>query len=142
MTVDGDATVYMRFSGTSMAAAVTTGVVAQMSQANRETWGHGPWQKGGQTAPPLTPNAIKAILQYTAVGVAGADRLTQGAGALNGKGAVRLAAAIDTSAAVGQPWVRGAVVPLSTIDNEPLAWGETLIWGEGLVWHDPVAPQP
>ena len=39
-----------------MAAAVTSGVVALMLEANRETY----------DAPP-TPNAVKAILEYTAL---------------------------------------------------------------------------
>ena len=42
---------YLRLSGTSMAAAVTSGVAALMIQANAET------QKAA-----LTPNAIKAII--------------------------------------------------------------------------------
>src|SRR4029077_6588860 len=41
---------YLSLSGTSMAAPVVTGTVAAMLQAN----------------PALTPNLIKAILQYTA----------------------------------------------------------------------------
>ncbi|HMD36253.1 MAG TPA: S8 family serine peptidase, partial [Vicinamibacterales bacterium] len=55
---------YLSQSGTSMAAPVVTGTVALMLQAN----------------PALTPNAVKAILQYTAQTYAGYDVLTQGAG--------------------------------------------------------------
>ena len=66
---------YLSLSGTSMAAPVVTGTVALMLQAN----------------PNLTPNAVKAILEYTAQQYAGYDRLTQGAGFLNAKGAVELA---------------------------------------------------
>ena len=44
---------YMRLSGTSMAAGVASGVVALVLQAN-----HG-----------LTPNAVKAVLEYTAIPV-------------------------------------------------------------------------
>ena len=80
--------------------------------------------------------------------MAGADPLTQGAGGLNGDGAVRLAASIDTRTPVGQPWVLGSVVSMSTIDDEALLWGHTLIWGdslvwgESLVWKDPPPTQP
>ena len=58
-----------------MAAPVVAGTVALMLQAN----------------PQLTPNAVKAMLQYTAEVDAHADPLTQGAGFLNAKGAVELA---------------------------------------------------
>ena len=44
---------------------------------------------------------MKAILQYTAIPVPGADLLSQGAGMLNADGAWRLAAAINPDAAVG-----------------------------------------
>ena len=59
-------TPYMRFSGTSMAAAVTTGVVAQLIDANRRTLTNGWGRNGTNVAPALSPNAVKAILQYTA----------------------------------------------------------------------------
>ena len=66
---------YLSLTGTSMAAPVVAGTVALMLQAN----------------PALTPNAVKAILQYTAQQYPGYDALTQGAGFLNAVGAVRLA---------------------------------------------------
>jgi serine protease AprX len=66
---------YLSLSGTSMAAPVVTGSVALMMQAN----------------PSLTPNMVKAILQYTAQVYGNYDALTQGAGFLNTKGAVELA---------------------------------------------------
>ena len=56
---------YLRLSGTSMAAAVTSGVVALMVEANREP-----------TRSPLTPNAVKAILEYTALPLRGQNALT------------------------------------------------------------------
>jgi subtilisin family serine protease len=67
---------YLSLTGTSMATPVVTGTVALMLQAN----------------PQLTPNAVKAILQYTAQDYGGYDRLTEGAGFLNAKGAVELSA--------------------------------------------------
>src|SRR4029077_1375545 len=66
---------YLSLTGTSMAAPVVSGTVALMLQAN----------------PALTPNQVKAILQYTAQVYAGYDRMTEGAGFLNAKGAVDLA---------------------------------------------------
>src|ERR1043166_715094 len=66
---------YLALSGTSMAAPVVSGSIALMLQAN----------------PTLTPNLIKAILQYTAQQYPGYSALRQGAGFLNTLGAVRLA---------------------------------------------------
>jgi subtilisin family serine protease len=55
-----------------MASPVVAGTVALMMQAN----------------PSLTPNMVKAILQYTAQVYPGYNVLTQGAGFLNTQGAV------------------------------------------------------
>ena len=76
---------YLSLSGTSMAAPVVAGTVALMLEAN----------------PSLTPNLIKALLQYTAQSYADPTSTTvpakaysplrQGAGFLNALGAVRLA---------------------------------------------------
>jgi serine protease AprX len=85
---------YLRLSGTSMAAAVTSGVVALMLEANREAY-----------ETPLTPNTVKAILEYTALPLTSADPLTQGAGGLNGGGAVLLAEAIDPGRPIGDSWL-------------------------------------
>ena len=60
-----------------MSAPVVSGTVALMLQAN----------------PSLTPNAVKAILQYTAEAYPGYDPLTEGAGFLNAKGRDRAGAA-------------------------------------------------
>ena len=64
--------------------------------------------------PSLTPNAVKAMLQFSAfrmheAGGATYDSLTQGAGAVNAVGAISLAGAINTGAAVGSPsrWTCG-----------------------------------
>ena len=74
----------MRLSGTSMAAGVTSGVVAVVLQANYR----------------LTPNALKAVLEYTSIPVFKADgvrddALSQGAGQIQVEGAVTLAQLID-----------------------------------------------
>ena len=66
---------YLSLSGTSMSTAVVSGSVALLLQAN----------------PSLTPNAVKAVLEYTAQIYPSYDALTEGAGFLNAYGAVQLA---------------------------------------------------
>ena len=66
---------YLTLSGTSMATPVVAGTVALMLEAN----------------PDLTPNMVKAILQFTAEEKRNVSYLAQGAGFLNTLGAVRLA---------------------------------------------------
>ena len=94
---------YLSLSGTSMAAPVVSGTVALMLQAN----------------PDLTPNAIKAILEFTSQTYADYDRLTQGAGFLNARGAVELARFLAAAP--------GAAYPSTT------GWSTQLIWGRRLV---------
>lgn len=91
---------YLSLSGTSMAAPIVSGTVALMLQAN----------------PSLTPNMVKAILQYTAQPYDGYDALTQGAGFLNSRDAVQLARFFRTASA-------GDRIPLSR------AWSKQIIWG-------------
>ena len=98
--VSGSERAYLALSGTSMATPVVAGTVALMLQAN----------------PSLTPNAIKAVLQYTAEQRTGYNALTQGAGFLNALGAVRLARFF----AKAQP---GAPYPMQG------AWSRKIIWG-------------
>jgi len=93
----------MMLSGTSVAAPSVSGTVALMLQAN----------------PDLTPNEVKAILQYTAQQYAGYDRLTQGGGFLNAKGAVELARFLADPSGVPYPATDG--------------WSGQLIWGNRLV---------
>ena len=95
---------YLSLSGTSMAAPVVSGTIALMLQAN----------------PTLTPNLVKAILQYTAEARPAYDALTQGAGFLNARGAVELA--VSVSAAPDQPAPAGVVA-----DATP--WSQHVIWG-------------
>ena len=75
-----------------------------------------------QANPSLTPNAVKAILQYTAQQYPGYDALTQGAGFLNAVGAVRLARFYATA----QP---GDTLPTQAM------WSKHLIWGNHLLTH-------
>jgi serine protease AprX len=91
---------YLSLSGTSMAAPVVSGSVALMLQAN----------------PNLTPNLVKAILQYTAQVYSRYDVLTQGAGFLNTRGAVLLADYFRK----GQP---GVAYPRMK------GWSQQIIWG-------------
>src|SRR5437868_5720237 len=91
---------YLSLSGTSMAAPVVAGTIALMLQAN----------------PSLTPNAVKAILHYTAQQYPGYNALTQGAGFLNAVGAVRLARFYATA-------TPGATVPVQKM------WSKHIIWG-------------
>jgi serine protease AprX len=93
---------YLSLSGTSMASPVVSGTVALMLQAN----------------PALTPNQVKAILQYTSQVDPDYDPLTQGAGFLNARGAVRLA--------------QYFAAPSGTYPS-PAGWSERVIWGNRLM---------
>ena len=130
-------TPYLTLSGTSMAAPVVSGTVALMLQAN----------------PSLTPNLVKAILQFTSQEYPGYDALTQGTGFLNARGAVVLAEYFHQAQPGsaypsmngwsrqifwGNKRVRGGVLtPGGT------AWGADVTWGSvatatgaGVVWGD------
>ena len=128
---------YLTLSGTSMATPVVAGTVATMIQAN----------------PKLTPNLVKAMLQFTSQVYTGYDYLTQGAGFLNSLGAVKLAKYFATGHK-GQhypnmgAWSKhilwgnvrvsgGVLTPGGT------AWGNNIVWGEAhtpagqnIVWGD------
>jgi len=91
---------YLALSGTSMAAPVVSGTVALMMQAN----------------PNLTPNLVKAILQYTAEQRVGYSALRQGAGFLNTYGAVQMARFYATART-------GDKLPIDEL------WSRTIIWG-------------
>jgi serine protease AprX len=102
---------YFSLSGTSMASPVVAGSVALMLQAN----------------PSLTPNLVKAILEYTAQEYRGYDSLTQGAGFLNTKGAVDLARFFK-SAKAGQTY------------PHPAEWSKKLNWGNHRISHGVIKP--
>jgi serine protease AprX len=129
---DGD---YMKLSGTSMATAVTSGVIALMLEAHASTQ--------GADAPPLTPNAVKGVLQYSTIEVRNDlgieyDPLRQGAGGLNGRGAIELGRAIDRSSAPGASWLDPSPSPWTVIGGETLAWKQAIIWGSAIVWGSTV----
>jgi serine protease AprX len=113
---------YLALSGTSMSAPVVSGTVALMLQAN----------------PRLTPNLVKAILQYTAQTYPGYDRLTEGAGFLNTLGAVKLAKFYAGARA-------GDRVPVQKVWSRHIIWGNHILtggimvpsanaWGANIVW--------
>ena len=150
---------YSRLTGTSMSAALVSGAVAAMLDANDK----------------LTPNAVKASLMYTAQVLSGYDPVTektgyydpfaQGTGELNVAGAVQLARRIEkntgfigtlpvSSLIAGQiaPWA-GATIPGIllrpslvwsgslifggntglTIEDARTVWGSNVVWGGGVV---------
>ena len=103
---------YLSLTGTSMAAPIVAGTVALMLQAN----------------PKLTPNLVKAIIEYTAQDY-DYDALTQGAGFLNTKGAVDLARFL--TAPRGRPDV-----------SAPTAAGaSTILWGNHKLKHGVIKPR-
>jgi serine protease AprX len=118
----------MKLSGTSMAAGVVSGVVAMMLDANRTL----------HPGAALTPNAIKAILQYTAFEMPAYDVLTEGAGSLNAAGAIALAAAIDPNVPAGSWWLTVGVNAWNTIGGQDLAWGQRIVWGDRIIWGNQV----
>jgi serine protease AprX len=102
---------YLSLTGTSMASPVVAGTVALMLQAN----------------PALTPNMVKAILQYTAQSSPQYNALTQGAGFLNSYGAVQLARFFRTA----QP---GSKLPM------PRTWSKQIIWGNHRITGGVIRP--
>ena len=115
----------LMLSGSSMATAVTSGVVALVLQAHN--------QNGFHRQPPLTANLVKAILQFTAIRIPGADYLTQGGGEINAAGAIALAKAIDTSQKAGSWWVGTGVTTSTVIGDESYAWAKQIVWGNTVV---------
>jgi serine protease AprX len=130
-TEDAD---YMILSGTSMATAVATGSVALMIEANRAAN-----QDYYSPHPDLSPNAVKAILQYTSVGLrddAGIEYnpLRKGAGALNTKGAIDFARSVDTSRPTGKWWMTSSPYPWTNISGVSYAWNKSVVWGSTIMW--------
>jgi serine protease AprX len=116
---------YLSLTGSSMAAPIVAGTVALMLQAN----------------PSLTPNAAKAILQYTAQSYPGYDFLTQGAGFINTKGAVELAAYLAAPATTAYPsstgWSRlliwgNHLAQGGRLSADANAWSTSVTWGRGV----------
>jgi serine protease AprX len=119
---------YLTLSGTSMAAPVVSGTVALMLEAN----------------PNLTPNLVKAMLQFTAQVYQPYNTLTQGAGFLNTLGAVRLARFFANG-------TEGEAYPNMTAWSRQLLWGNRRVsggvltpggtaWGLNIVWGAGLTP--
>ncbi len=106
-------------SGTSIAAPVVSGAVALMLQAN----------------PGLTPPLIKAMLQYSAQPLSGANLLQQGAGLLNVDGAMQLASALRSDLAALKAGdtmlVKGKKMPkpVSVLNGQTIAWSQLIFAG-------------
>ena len=119
---------YLRLSGTSMAAPQVAGTVALMLQAN----------------PNLTPNLVKAILQYTAREDADYSPLQEGAGFLDVLGAVRLSRFYARNRA-------GARLPVQESWSRHFIWGNQMVeggyinplgnaWAANIVWGTSITP--
>jgi serine protease AprX len=110
---------YLSLSGTSMASPVVSGTIALMLQAN----------------PALTPNLVKAILQFTAESRTDYNALTQGAGFLNTRGAVELARSLAAGGTlpIGPAGGTGGNAPGAPSLDEGVAdatpWSRQIIWG-------------
>jgi serine protease AprX len=133
-TVATPASPYLSLSGTSMAAAVVSGTVALLLQAN----------------PSLTPNAVKAVLEYTAQIYPGYDALTEGAGFLNAYGAVELARVLASppdapERSLATDWGRqfiwgnqrvtgGQLIGSASAWNTGTAWGQAMSAGANVSW--------
>ncbi|HEX6163526.1 MAG TPA: S8 family peptidase, partial [Vicinamibacterales bacterium] len=111
-------------SGTSMSAAVVTGVVAILEQA---------------TGRAMTPNLAKGVLQFTAVpltedGVT-INPLRQGTGSVNAKGALSVVNNIDATVTDLQTtWLQTGLAKQTTIGTQTYAWAGNIVWGDNIVW--------
>jgi serine protease AprX len=120
---------YLNLSGSSMAAAVVSGAVAQLLQAN----------------PGLTPAQVKFALQYTAEPLADFGLIDQGAGSLDVPLALAAATAlanggdlssIPNSVQIGGQMIQGGNIAFfnkatwaGSTSGATMAVGNTIVWG-------------
>lgn len=111
---------YLSLSGTSQSAPVVAGTVALMLQAN----------------PALSPNAVKAILQFTAESHPGYDALTQGAGFVNAQSAIELTLhfAAGSSYVPHPDWSAQLIwgtqrLVAGRVTHTANAWSTNVVWG-------------
>jgi serine protease AprX len=140
---------WLRLSGSSMATGVVSGLVAVAIEANvygaQQRWQdlQTSLKKSQRTAfvppPPLTSNALKAMLQFSATPLHNAlgvpyGPLEQGTGLVNGLGLVELAYYTDTSKTAGQFWMMLTGYPYSTpFGGVEEPWAQQVIWGTRLL---------
>jgi len=139
---------YLRLNGSSMATGVVSGLVAVMIEANNYG-GYQRWQAAQDLlrrsqrteypgVPALTPNALKAMLQYSATPLRDSegvpfDALTQGSGEVNGVGALALAYFADSTKPAGSFWMTMAWPPVTAFGGIDEPWSQTVIWGTRLM---------
>jgi subtilisin family serine protease len=103
-----------------MATPVVSGIVALMLEKN----------------PSLTPNLVKAVLQFTAED-RGYDVMTQGAGYVNAPGALQAASKISASPALysdGEYWLSAPLSGESTIGGQGVIWVGRILWNYAVLW--------
>ena len=109
---------YESLTGTSMATPFVSGAVALMLQAN----------------PNLTPNLIKAILEFTAISKKGVSPLKQGAGFMNVSNAVAMA---YLAAQTAQPVTTSSVEKIAI----PPTWAKHILWGNHMMSGGVINPK-
>ena len=109
---------YMRLSGTSMAAGVTSGVVALVLNANRGIDA----EYGQGRARVHVDSCARRSREELRCTVAGRrpDR---------GGGRGRMARTINPQAPMGSPWLSSSLTPSTVIANKSYAWSQSIIWG-------------
>ena len=126
---NGNGNHFATLSGTSMAAAVTSGVAALLLEASRAA-------KGENSR--ISPNTLKAVLQFTALPLHDGtgnryEALSQGTGAINPQGALAMIEALDTTAPLGASWIAPRPATFTSVGGETIEWSRSIIWDDTLV---------